>query len=87
MARKTIDVETVKLRANRALTDAAPHQNETMGATCAQIFRQGIAVVLEDVLHESGNYRGFQYADPNGQRNERGFLIEGTYDDSIRRYF
>lgn len=75
--RKTVDVALVKERANFFLTnpDGSPAE------------RRGVANILETVLHESGNYHGFRYADPTAQRTPEGYLITGTYDDTRRCYY
>jgi len=51
VARKTIEVETLKNRINHMLA---------MGEDGPD-FRSGLALLLESVLHETGNYRGFRY--------------------------
>ncbi len=51
MARKTIDVETVKGSVNIFL--ATPD--------ISQDRKHGAASTLELILHETGNYHGFQY--------------------------
>ena len=85
--RKTIVVKDLKERVNRALTDAADLQDELHGVAGAQTFRRGMAVVLEDVLHTTGNYNGFRYTDPKAERNDEGYLIDGTYDETRREYY
>jgi hypothetical protein len=73
--RKTVDISFLKNSANRALTDMADFQDKSLGES-AKPFRQGIAMVLETALHESGNYNGFRYTDFN-----RGLT------DPTRRYY
>jgi hypothetical protein len=84
--RKTIDVASLKTRVNRALNDAADHQDKSLGAS-AKEYREGLAAVLEDVLHASGNYKGFRYTDPLAQHDEQGYLVDGTYDVTRRHYY
>lgn len=84
--RKTVDVQTVKNSVNTALNNWK-FQNEFMGAETAQAYRQGICSVLDTVLYETGNYRGFQITDPNAKRTEIGYLVDGEHDDSIRNYY
>lgn len=50
MARKTVDVELVRNLANGMLE--ASHDDAD---------RNGIIVMLEAILHKSGNYKGFRY--------------------------
>lgn len=77
--RKTIDVEAVKASANKALSDPATtaRQDKTWGEAQAVAFRTGIAMVLETVLTDTGNYKGFRYAD----------LDHGNTDSSKRAYY
>lgn len=79
MARKTIDIDTVKASANKALSDPAVHANQERyhGVRGAVAYRQGVAAVLESVLMDSGNYHGFQFTDGKS----------GHDDNSKRRYF
>jgi len=51
MARKTIEVEAVRLQVNEMLRNS----------TCSPDTRRGMCSVLEDILHRTGNYKGFQY--------------------------
>lgn len=50
--RKTIDVETIKAKANHMLK---------YSADCRRESRQAVASFLEVLLHDSGNYNGFTY--------------------------
>jgi hypothetical protein len=86
--RKTVDVQQLKERVNRALRDAADFQDSTKGLEGAQAFRQGLAAVLEDVLMASGNYKGFNYVClENAERDADGYLVPGTYDETKRVYY
>lgn len=49
--RKTVSVEFVVNRANTMLAKS----------TCSAEVRQGVINFLEDILHETGNYKGFRY--------------------------
>lgn len=51
MARKTFEVETLKNQINHMLATSENGPN----------FRSGLALLLENVLHETGNYKGFRY--------------------------
>lgn len=79
MARKTVDVKQVRDQANRALSDPVTiaHQDRAYGESRAATFRIGVAMVLETILMDTGNYKGFQYAD--GQNGHR--------DHTKRRYY
>lgn len=70
MARKTVDVDWLKAKVNYFLE----HSHE-MGLSPDK--RLGAAAVLELVLHETDNYKGFNYI--NG-------WTPGV-DESRRRYF
>jgi hypothetical protein len=73
MARKTIEVGKVLRIANNFL--AAKH-------TTAE-ERESVAAVIEAVLFETDNYRGFAYLPKENYTHETGFEHDGTR----RRYF
>lgn len=52
MVRKTFNVDRLIVMVNGICKDSAPE---------SQDIRQGAMNVLEAVLHETGNYRGFRY--------------------------
>ncbi len=54
MSRKTCSVEHVKNQVNISLKNSSD-------SYCPKAQRQGMMNVLEMILHESGNYRGFRY--------------------------
>jgi hypothetical protein len=62
--RKTVDVETVRTWANNAMSRgmAAPEMSDD--------FRNGVADLLERILHETGNYKGFRYNDWDGENED-----------------
>ena len=83
---KTIAVDKVKSEVNRMLRVS----------TCSAECRQGITVVLGYILHETNNYRGFNYLDghevPPGQLAGiiRSANIEKSphlFPDESRRYY
>jgi len=81
-ARKTIAVDDVRDMVNRALTfPDSFHSVE--GMTPEQAMRTGIASLLEQILHATGNYRGFAY--PATELREDGTLRE-DYDGTRRIY-
>jgi hypothetical protein len=51
MARKTINVDELRDKTNEMLAKS----------TCSPDVRQGTIDILEYVLHETGNYKGFRY--------------------------
>lgn len=71
--RKTIAVEDVKQRVNHVL--AAP--------TTSPEQRTGAYIVLEFILSDTGNYKGFQYLP--SELKEDGTLKD-VYDGTRRRY-
>ena len=73
MARKTIEVGKVLRIANNFL--AAKH-------TTAE-ERESVAAVIEAILFETDNYRGFAYLPKENYAHETGFEHDGTR----RRYF
>lgn len=84
--RKNIKVADLVVSVNRCLTDAADHQDETMGIVSAAAFRTGAAMVLEHALHATGQYRGFRYTDPKAEFTDTG-IVAGTYDETRRAYY
>ena len=65
--RKTIEVEAVKAAANHMLANSLPELTEG---------RTSVAVLLERVLMDTGNYRGFMFTDG----------AAGEVDETRRRY-
>lgn len=61
MSRKTISVETLRVKVNEMLAKS----------TCSPDIRKGMMGLLEYALHETGNYNGFSYLHqtqvPDGQ--------------------
>lgn len=53
MSRKTVNVSEVLTEANLQLS--------RIDATATQEFKEGICKMIENILHASGNYRGFNY--------------------------
>lgn len=80
MARKTFDVETLKRRINGRLDSPMTGVEG----------RWELAMVLERVLHETGNYKGFKYCD--SEWAEEPPYAPGTthlrpgYDNTRRQY-
>jgi len=83
-ARKTITVESLRDKVN-FMIEATPDDMTRE--------RQALAMVLESVLHDTGNYHGFQYRDidhstlsaegyPTDSHGGRGFG-----DETRRRYY
>jgi len=69
--RKTVDVEYMKTFANLMLASDDPKRVDV---------RRGVMVMIEEVLFNSGNYKGFRYLDWNE--------TTGAPDDSSRvQYF
>ena len=80
MSRKTIEVEFVKNRVNEMLANS----------TCSPKERRAMAIVLDIILHETGNYRGFRYLQLDSQYREDwvATVNAGTLNDELRgRYF
>lgn len=89
MARKTFSVTEIRDSVNYLLA-----HNETRAGQApeeAVAFRMGAASVLEKILHDTGNYRGFGYLDsevvPDWARREDGKVLRDGYDDSRRIYY
>ena len=75
MARKTVSVDFVKTRVNALLAAPTPTASERLAA----------AAVLESVLMETDNYKGFKYLSSEWDASTES-LREG-YDESRRFYF
>ncbi len=68
MGRKSFDVDKVKDRINNALAVLDDRKlvkpvNEGWPPIDGYSYRRALVVTLEDILHETGNYRGFRYLD------------------------
>ena len=80
MSRKTIAVQDVLDRANMMLqTQSTQHG------------RQAVYVLLESVLHATGNYKGFKYQSSEFNTPEEfartGMVLREDYDDTRRYYY
>ena len=77
MSRKTFNVEEFKNAVNTSLA-------QSLSEYCPPAQRQGMMNVLEMMLHQTGNYRGFTYLTldevPNGELP--GIVIHGTIEDT-----
>jgi hypothetical protein len=84
-ARKTADVATLRERGNRLLR--LPDSDSGSG----QEFRWGVVAMLEGVLHDTGNYHGFQYHASElavgDEPTDRGTILRLGYDNTRRYYF
>ena len=97
MTRKTINVEEVKGMANRAL-EASMRWSETESkyVPVDRYWRQGVMLMVEQVLMSTDNYKGFRYLAldevPQGRmpgiRRDRGQEKQFDNTDNTRvRYF
>ncbi len=77
MARKTIPVDDLKTWTNDFNTNPSTTPQE----------RIAINWMMERVLHDTGNYKGFQWILPGGLRVPTGDIMDNKYDDSRRRYY
>jgi hypothetical protein len=69
--------------------------NETLAkSTCSADMRQGMITMLEEILHQTGNYRGFKYLMqcdiPVGQKpgifvNSSGLIEETSVEERFDR--
>ena len=66
--RSTVPVSVVLRKANSFLRESPPKFSE---------MREGVASLLETILHETGNYRGFNYLQNS---------LEGPIDRTRRHY-
>lgn len=88
MARKTVSVDYLRDTVNKALATS----------TCGREAREGMDAMLCDVLHSTGNYRGFRYLVesevPVGHQpgirydhNTDGWSNFSNADDTRRHYY
>ena len=68
-ARKTFNVEAVKAKVNALMLNSKDD---------AADVRQGASMVLESILHDSGNYRGFGYLTVKDMENSQGGTTVGV---------
>ena len=80
--RKTFDVDQLRISVNSRLA----------GSVCSADVRSGMCSILEEVLHDTGNYRGFGYLTatevPRGHLP--GIIRDGensVFPDETRRYY
>ncbi len=93
--RKTITVEQIKEWANQRLAYVRePHVAAYFEKyTPDQVYRMAVASLIEQVLHETGNYKGFSYLESEKNPDyvdgvttpDESWLREG-YDNTRRRY-
>jgi hypothetical protein len=86
MAKKTIKVTDIVEQANAYL--ALPE--ETSGAS--EQFRRGVIAMVERVLFETGNYKGFNYLKsellPESERDyKNGKVLRDGMDETRRFYY
>ena len=93
MPRKTIAVDQIRAFANKKLAMPNSHSALFDRITPEQAFRRGIASLLEQILHTTDNYKGFNYQDSelNPDRtfdsdSDAPTLREG-YDETRRIYY
>lgn len=90
MARKTIEVQVVHQLVNTALatSDSTLRLTQRDGTpyTPEQAFRLGICSVLEQILHRTENYRGFQYNASEFVMDRGHSVLRPGYDESRRHY-
>ena len=78
--RKTISVSSLKQKVNKMLALSTGRHSE----------RFGMIQVLESILHETGNYRGFRYLTerevPTGELPGINVDDKGPLDDILARF-
>ena len=78
MARKTIEIETVKQKVNNFLSES---KDEMKGG------RVALCVFVETILHETENYKGFSYIEGRGIIRDTTGNNNHQYPDDTRRYY
>ena len=61
-ARKTVNVDQILFKANRALATMAEGNDPQ--------FRNGVIAMLESILMDTGNYHGFRWTDGANGRHD-----------------
>ena len=87
--RKTINVAEVRYTVNNILKDSAYDDDRH------QQWRMGMILLLEDILHKTGNYKGYSYLTQDeiipdcrpGVRYENGKSNFVDTDDTRRYYY
>jgi hypothetical protein len=78
MTRKTIDVDQVRDWTNTRLAAPGSFHTGLADLSPEQAFRLGVASLLEQILHGTGNYAGFGYTET---------YVAGQTDETRRRYY
>lgn len=74
---KTVRVEDLRLRVNNMIAASWEQSPSGTGAE----GREALAVLLESILMETGNYQGFSYLDDHGT------VSRDEHDESARHYY
>lgn len=81
MARKTVEVSKVVSIANKMLENTGDDDTQ---------LRLGVSALVESVLFETGNYKGFNYLEsefkPASEQSLGESPLKENYDDSRRQY-
>lgn len=84
MPRKTIEVEAIKESVNRRL-QVSDSSLRLEDMTPTQAFRLGAASLLEEILHATDNYRGFNYQ--ASEKDSETHALLPAHDDTRRIYY
>jgi hypothetical protein len=79
MGRKSIKVAEIIRWANVRLGVPDAAMPNLASLTPHQAYRQGVASLLETILHHTGNYAGFGYT--------TGAFVAGETDETVRGYY
>lgn len=83
MSRKTYNVSDLRDKVNGMIAHTHANDNpdyQPFGSPERRAERTALFVLLESVLHDTGNYKGYRYLDgSNAVRADR-------YDDTARHY-
>lgn len=78
MARKTVNVTDLLARVNKVLADSVPEYVQG---------RHAMAILLTDVLMDTGNYHGFNYLPSEFVDGKPENGLRPGYDESRRYYY
>lgn len=84
MARKTIDVNSVRNMVNKAL---AVNSESMIVVPTEQTRREGLCSLLESILQDTGNYHGFGYQKEQWIGESCFRELAPDYDDTRRIYY
>jgi hypothetical protein len=84
MSRKTYNITDLRDKVNSMIAHSRQNEGKEIGPyglTAGPTDRIALSILLESVLHETGNYKGFRHLDGPAA------VTADRYDDTARHYF